>query len=119
VGLDAYWKVKRTPEEMATQLLKGEEIDQWHEFGYHRKFHDLNEFMGNYAENSDYNCENIEVTESMLNALAEWNKKEAFIKYAWEKHTEDEDGDNDLNRFILQAKQYLKDGREVVYMAWW
>ena len=108
MGLDQYAFAK-----------KGEERI---ELAYWRKHANLHGWMANlYDERGgekEFNCVELPLDEYDLNALEEnYKNLAAATGFFWgTSHPEDDD---DTIAFIQKAKEYIKDGYEIVYDSWW
>lgn len=125
MGLDQYWFATKTKEEKVEAVLKGYDPNEVaYEFGSHRKWWDLNEFMANnYWDDSkgDMNCANIYLTHDMVTEIHDW-----AYDYVLESVGGDEDdvwsrkGEaEDLVNWTDEMHDALREGREVFYHPWW
>lgn len=125
MGLDQYWFATKTKEEKVEAVLKGKDPDEIaYEFGSHRKWWDLQEFMaGNYWSESkgDMNCASIYLTHDMITAIHDW-----AYDYVLESVGGDEDvvwdrkgNAEDLVNWTDEMHDALREGRDVIYHPWW
>lgn len=103
MGLDQNWYVdKSTKEEKLEALITGEELEM-ENFGYHRKFWDLQEFL------DTENCEILEIDSDWLDRLTEFANG-----YVLES-----DDITHLETYLEEARFYLDKGYQVFYQADW
>lgn len=125
MGLDQYWFATKTKEEKVEATLKGDDPNEVaYEFGSHRKWWDLNEFMAaNYWNNagSDMNCANIYLTRQMVLEIQQWAYDYVLetvggdVDAAWDRSGDAED----LTNWTDEMLDALEEGREVFYHPWW
>lgn len=113
MGLDMYWYVEKTKEEKTQALLEGADVHGRIEIGYFRKFHDLNDYMGElYPENvqkAGFNCVDLEIGEKELDAMRRFK----IGPY------HPEDVQTHLTEICNQIETCLKQDRRVWYWPWW
>jgi len=79
------------------------------EIGYFRKFHDLNDFMGElYPEDllGDYNCMDLEIGWDQLASMREFTGVEDELM-------------TEYRNICDRIEAYLKEDRKVWYWPWW
>lgn len=116
MGLEAYAFIKQ-----------GETRKQ---FAYWRKHYELQEFMNNLCETkmaernlgdkfidaldgddpTQFNCVELELTEDDLDSL-----DQEMLEFLYENDSHKEDDE----KFIKDARKYIKQGETVVYDSWW
>jgi hypothetical protein len=99
MGLDQYWVLGPTKEEEAFALITGNEIIR-NDFGYHRKFWKLHHFLHQYAKTEDFNCEELIIDEKIYHDLLDFLVTEP---------------DYVLQSVLLKVREYLAEGRTVIY----
>lgn len=109
MGLDQSWYVEPDKEQRTESLLKGERTED-REIAYYRKWHALDEFLGNFypPEISDYNCEKLSMTDEILDAMYDWSV------------TNDPSDENQLRRKVIpNIRRYTDRDIHVYYLPWW
>lgn len=109
MGLDQYWYMHPTAEERAEALLEDKEIDA-EQIGYHRKFHELNDFMGDlffreHPKEMEFNCAEFTITPEILQEIEDFNIAGPYS--------------DELDKAIERIKAAHAAGREVFYHPWW
>ena len=111
MGLDMYWFVEPTNKDKTVALIKGEQTNK-EVIGYFREYHALNDYILNEVKDhfkGDGNCEDIVMTEDLLNLIEEWNHSGKANK-ANRKY---------LDQIIFTCRKHFREGRKVIYHAWW
>lgn len=103
MGLDQYWVLKPTKEEEAFALVTGEQTLR-HDIGYHRKFWPLHEFLRQYAQTEDFNCEDLLITKEIYKALLVFDETQ---------------NNHELTRVLKEVNRFMNEGREVIYYGWY
>lgn len=116
MGLDQYWFKGPTKVEKLEQCLLGETVS-WQQIGYHRKWHELNDFMGSLWEQEtpqsrcdNFNCTLFELDTDHLEAISEW---------ADQQYQDDDYVADLINNIIPALYDAHKEGRPIVYHPWW
>lgn len=115
MGLDQYWFRAPNNTEKTEALLKGEEA-KVEEIGYHRKWHELNEFMGNLwdeygqphfgnDEHYDFNCANFPIDLGIIERLRTWHSQQDDVL--------------EFPDLLDSIERYINAGDTVYYRPWW
>lgn len=99
MGLNQFWLREQTKEEKAIALLEGKRI-QTIEFGYYRKYCDLNEVIGPFLDKGT----DCIVDDTVLHYVQEFAIRE---------------NDKELKKIVKEAKQFIDKGLKVTYYASW
>lgn len=122
MGLDQYWELEPTPEQKTKALLEGH-VATTEEIGYHRKWHDLNEFMYNFTITDSALDGYIEVsiTQDILDEVEIWcrayHKSKDYDQY--DEYVYPTPSTYLKEDIIPKIQKYLNEGREVTYSADW
>lgn len=109
MGLDQHWYwIHESKEEKLERVITGEGPPDPNEFGYHRKFWDLQNFL------DTENCEDLIITWDHYADLVDWVEKYRIVddyensNYSYLKH-----------EILPQIKEHLEQGHTVIYCGDW
>lgn len=115
MGLDQYWFCEPTAEEKMEALVMGK-AEPTEEMGYHRKWHSLNDFLGElYAQENpieDFNCAMFVIEFEHLDELELALLDGRIAPRDQEEHA-------DFHTLLKLIRSRLNEGRTVTYHPWW